>query len=321
MHILVTGGMGFIGSNFIRYHLKHYPQDEVINLDLLSYAANQLSLADITQLNYHFYQGSINDLTLVQEIIQQHQISLIINFAGESDVDRSLTKSDVFVQTNVAGVNNLINVALKENIPRFIQISTDEVYGSLPALEFAAEDAPLNPSSPYSATKASAELLLLAAKKSYQLGINIIRSANNYGPRQYQEKLIPKAIIAFLKGNEIPLFGKGLETRDWLYVNDNIRAIETVIHFGKIGEIYNVGTQKELSNFAVLQAIAKNLSGDSSLIRFTRQRPGHDQRYGVQTAKIKELGWQPEVDFGLGIKKTVTWYQTNRSWWDDKNYR
>lgn len=321
MHILVTGGMGFIGSNFIRYHLKHYPQDEVINLDLLSYAANQLSLADITQLNYHFYQGSINDLTLVQEIVQQHQISLIINFAGESDVDRSLTKSDVFVQTNVAGVNNLINVALKENIPRFIQISTDEVYGSLPALEFAAEDAPLNPSSPYSATKASAELLLLAAKKSYQLGINIIRSANNYGPRQYQEKLIPKAIIAFLKGNEIPLFGKGLETRDWLYVNDNIRAIETVIHFGKIGEIYNVGTQKELSNFAVLQAIAKNLSGDSSLIRFTRQRPGHDQRYGVQTAKIKELGWQPEVDFGLGIKKTVTWYQTNRSWWDDKNYR
>lgn len=321
MHILVTGGMGFIGSNFIRYHLKHYPQDEVINLDLLSYAANQLSLADITQLNYHFYQGSINDLTLVQEIIQQHQISLIINFAGESDVDRSLTKSDVFVQTNVAGVNNLINVALKENIPRFIQISTDEVYGSLPALEFAAEDAPLNPSSPYSATKASAELLLLAAKKSYQLGINIIRSANNYGPRQYQEKLIPKAIIAFLKGNEIPLFGKGLETRDWLYVNDNIRAIETVIHSGKTGEIYNVGTQKELSNFAVLQAIAKNLSGDSSLIRFTRQRPGHDQRYGVQTAKIKELGWQPEVDFGLGIKKTVTWYQTNRSWWDDKNYR
>ncbi len=321
MHILVTGGMGFIGSNFIRYHLKHYPQDEVINLDLLSYAANQLSLADITQLNYHFYQGSINDLTLVQEIVQQHQISLIINFAGESDVDRSLTKSDVFVQTNVAGVNNLINVALKENIPRFIQISTDEVYGSLPALEFAAEDAPLNPSSPYSATKASAELLLLAAKKSYQLGINIIRSANNYGPRQYQEKLIPKAIIAFLKGNEIPLFGKGLETRDWLYVNDNIRAIETVIHFGKIGEIYNVGTQKELSNFAVLQAIAKNLSGDSSLIRFTRQRPGHDQRYGVQTAKIKELGWQPEVDFGLGIKKTVAWYQTNRSWWDDKNYR
>lgn len=321
MHILVTGGMGFIGSNFIRYHLKHYPHDEVINLDLLSYAANQLNLADITQLNYHFYQGNINDFTLVQKIVQQHQISLIINFAGESDVDRSLTKSDVFVQTNVAGVNNLINVALKENIPRFIQISTDEVYGSLPALEFAAEDVPLKPSSPYSATKASAELLLLAAKKSYQLGINIIRSANNYGPRQYQEKLIPKAIIAFLKGNEIPLFGKGLEARDWLYVNDNIRAIETVIHSGKIGEIYNVGTQKEISNFAVLQAIAKNLSGDSSLIRFTHQRPGHDQRYGVQTAKIKELGWQPEVNFALGIKKTVAWYQTNRSWWDGKNYR
>lgn len=318
MQLLVTGGMGFIGSNFIRYHLSHYPKDQVVNLDVLSYAANPANLADLNQENYHFYQGDINDRDFVSHLVQQFKIDLIINFAAESAVDRSLTDSPTFIQTNVAGINHLIQVALKEKVWRLIQISTDEVYGSLPDFQFAAETAALNPSSPYAATKAAADLLVLAAHKSDHLGFNIIRSTNNYGPRQHGEKLIPKVITAFLAGKTIPLYGTGENRRDWLYVADNLRAIETVIHYGKIGEIYNVGTQKDYSNRNVIKTIAADLAQDLSQVQSVADRRGHDQRYGVQTAKIRALGWQPQVNFATGIKKTIAWYQANRQWWDGK---
>jgi dTDP-glucose 4,6-dehydratase len=307
VNILVTGGMGFIGSNFIDYHLIHYPDDLIVNLDVLTYAAND---KEITAGNYRFYQGNINDQNLVQEIVNENSIELIVNFAAETHVDRSIINPKLFVETNVLGVTSLLEVACQNKI-RIIQISTDEVYGSLSKGIYADESSILKPSSPYSATKASADLLVLSYSKTYDLDVNIIRSTNNYGPYQHSEKLIPKIITSFLELKKIPIYGDGKNVRNWLYVEDNVRAIEIVIHEGRTGEIYNVGTNDELNNLEIVSLIQNNLNETKNLVEYVPDRLGHDERYGIDSTKIKTLGWQPRETFNSGIKRTVEWYRGN----------
>ncbi|BDR57220.1 dTDP-glucose 4,6-dehydratase [Xylocopilactobacillus apis] len=319
MKILVTGGLGFIGSNFICYHQEHYPNDYIVNIDALTYASNTDNLAGINQNNYQFYNANILDQGLLQEIIQGSKIDLIVNFAAESHVDRSIDNPEVFVKTNVEGTFSLLELAYLDQL-RLIQISTDEVYGTLPPDEYALETAALSPSSPYAASKASADLLALSYHKTYGLKLNIIRSTNNYGPFQHLEKFIPKTITHCLSQKPIPVYGTGKNMRDWLYVEDNVRAIELVIHHGKDGEIYNVGANNEISNLEVVDSILKELGADRSLVNFVDDRPGHDLRYGVDVKKITALGWQQKYAFADGLKKTIEWYQTNPEWWNHGNH-
>ncbi len=316
-NILVTGGAGFIGSNFVRYMLNKYQDYKIVNLDLLTYAGNIKSLDDIKDNpNYLFVKGDITDNKLVDQIILDNKIDVIINFAAESHVDRSITNPDIFVKTNVLGTQNLLEVAKKYKIEKFFQISTDEVYGSLGKTGFFTEKTPLSPNSPYSASKASADLLVMAYHHTFGLNVNITRCSNNYGPYQFPEKLIPLFITNALDNKQVPLYGDGLNIRDWLFVEDHCSAIDTVLHKGKNGEIYNVGGNNEKTNKYITDTILKYLGKDSSLIKYVTDRLGHDRRYAIDATKIKEeLGWEPKYKFEQAIEKTIEWYLNNKAWW------
>ncbi len=316
--ILVTGGAGFIGSNFVRYMLNKYQDYKIVNLDLLTYAGNIKSLDDVKDNpNYLFVKGDIADNKLVDKIVSDNKIDVIINFAAESHVDRSITNPDIFVKTNVLGTQNLLEVAKKYKIEKFFQISTDEVYGSLGKTGFFTEKTPLSPNSPYSASKASADLLVMAYHHTFGLNVNITRCSNNYGPYQFPEKLIPLFITNALDNKQVPLYGDGLNIRDWLFVEDHCSAIDTVLHKGKNGEIYNVGGNNEKTNKYITDTILKYLGKDSSLIKYVADRLGHDRRYAIDATKIKEeLGWQPQYKFEQAIEKTIEWYLNNKDWWE-----
>ena len=316
-NILVTGGAGFIGSNFVRYMLNKYQDYKIVNLDLLTYAGNIKSLDDIKDNpNYLFVKGDIADNKLVDKIVYENKIDVIINFAAESHVDRSITNPDIFVKTNVLGTQNLLEIAKKYKIEKFFQISTDEVYGSLGKTGFFTETTPLSPNSPYSASKAGADLLVMAYHHTFGLNINITRCSNNYGPYQFPEKLIPLFITNALADKQVPLYGDGLNIRDWLFVEDHCSAIDTVLHKGKNGEIYNVGGNNEKTNRYITDTILKYLGKDNSLIKYVADRLGHDRRYAIDATKIKEeLGWQPKYKFEQAIEKTIEWYLNNKSWW------
>ena len=318
-NILVTGGAGFIGSNFVRYMLNKHQDYKIVNLDLLTYAGNIKSLDDVKDNpNYLFVKGDIADNKLVDKIVSDNKIDVIINFAAESHVDRSITNPDIFVKTNVLGTQNLLEVAKKYKIEKFFQISTDEVYGSLGKTGFFTEKTPLSPNSPYSASKASADLLVMAYHHTFGLNVNITRCSNNYGPYQFPEKLIPLFIINALDNKQVPLYGDGLNIRDWLFVEDHCSAIDTVLHKGKNGEIYNVGGNNEKTNKYITDTILKYLGKDSSLIKYVADRLGHDRRYAIDATKIKEeLGWEPKYKFEQAIEKTIEWYLNNKDWWEN----
>ena len=316
-NILVTGGAGFIGSNFIRYMLNKYKDYKIVNLDLLTYAGNIKSLYDIQDNpNYLFVKGDIADNKLVDEIVLEKKIDVIINFAAESHVDKSITNPDIFIKTNVLGTQNLLEVAKKYKIKKYFQISTDEVYGSLGKTGFFTETTPLAPNSPYSASKASADLLVMAYHHTFGLNVNITRCSNNYGPYQFPEKLIPLFITNLLNNKKVPLYGDGLNIRDWLFVEDHCVAIDTVLHKGKNGKIYNVGGNNEKTNRYITEVILKYLDKDESYIEYVQDRLGHDRRYAIDATKIKkELNWQPTYKFEDAIIKTIQWYINNKSWW------
>ncbi len=315
--LLVTGGAGFIGSNFVRYMLNKYKDYKIVNLDLLTYAGNIKSLDDIkNNPNYLFVQGDIADNKLVDKIVSENKIDVIINFAAESHVDRSITNPDIFIKTNVLGTQNLLEIAKKYKIEKFFQISTDEVYGSLGKTGFFTEKTPLSPNSPYSASKASADLIVMAYHHTFGLPVNITRCSNNYGPYQFPEKLIPLFVTNLMEGKKVPLYGDGLNIRDWLFVEDHCSAIDTVLHKGKIGEIYNVGGNNEKTNKYITETVLKYLGKDEKSINYVADRLGHDRRYAIDATKIKEeLGWQPKYKFEQAIEKTIDWYLNNKEWW------
>jgi len=315
MKIMVTGGAGFIGSNFIHYLLREYDDIKVINYDKLTYAGNLDNLKDIeNDARYHFIKGDICDKELVERVIKEYGIEQIINFAAESHVDRSITGPEPFIKTDVFGTFTLLEASRKFDIERYVQISTDEVYGSIKEGSFSEKDA-LNPSSPYSASKASADMLVIAYNKTYGLNTVITRSSNNYGPYQYPEKLIPVLIIRALHDKPLPIYGEGTNVRDWLYVEDNCKAIDLVRRKGKEGEIYNIAANDEWRNIDVAKLILQILNKPESLITFVKDRPGHDFRYSLKIDKIKALGWKPEINFPDGLKRTVEWYLNNEWWW------
>lgn len=320
MNLLVTGGAGFIGSNFILYWLDKYPQDKIINLDKLTYAGNLENLKSVEKNeNYQFVRGDICDPQIVNSLIKNYSISIIIHFAAESHVDRSILDPAPFIKTNIEGTYVLLEAALKNGKIRFHHISTDEVFGALPlnSKEKFNEKTPYNPRSPYSASKAASDHLVRAYSITYGLPVTISNCSNNYGPYQFPEKLIPLAITNLLEGKKVPIYGDGLYVRDWLYVLDHCRAIDLIIHRGKIGETYFIGgLTEDVSNLELIKKILKIMDKDESMIEFVKDRPGHDRRYAIDWSKIKkELGWQPTVDLETGLKMTIDWYQKNRTWW------
>lgn len=316
MKILVTGGAGFIGSNFIRYILSKYPHYHIVNLDKLTYAGNLDNLSSIEDhSNYQFVKGDICDSELVNRIVKDG-IDAIFHFAAESHVDRSIYDPAIFVKTNVLGTQVLLESALKFKIDRFIQVSTDEVYGSLGKEGSSTESSPLLPNSPYSASKASADLLVRSYFETFRLPVIITRCTNNYGPYQFPEKLIPLFITNALQDLSLPIYGDGLYVRDWIYVEDHCKALDTVLHQGKVGEIYNIGGGNEKTNLEITDLILKKLSKPKSLVKHVKDRPAHDRRYSLDCSKIgAELGWKPDAPFEEGISKTVDWYVTQKSWW------
>lgn len=306
--LLVTGGAGFIGSCFIRHILNKYTDYKVINLDALTYAGNIKNLSDIEKnSNYTFVHGNICDKNLVRELVSK--VDWVINFAAESHVDRSISSPEIFVQTNVLGTQNLLHAALESKIEKYLQISTDEVYGELEESGYFVETTPLAPNSPYSASKASADLLVRAYFETYGLPVLITRCSNNYGPYQYPEKLIPFFISKLAKGEKVPVYGDGLNVRDWLYVYDHCEAIDAVLHKGKVGEIYNIGGHNEKTNLEITKIILNAMGKDETSIEYVEDRLGHDRRYAIDNTKIQtQLGWKPSVTFEEGIKKTIKWY-------------
>ena len=316
MKILVTGGAGFIGSNFIHYMLNKHDH-EIINLDALTYCGNLENLKKVEQNpNYKFIHGNINDKELVLEIVKD-DVDTIINFAAESHVDRSIHSPDIFVKTNVLGTQTLLEVANDQGIDKYIQISTDEVYGSLPDEGFFTEKTLLKPNSPYSASKAGADLLVRAYSETYGLKTNITRCSNNYGPYQYPEKLIPLMINNALAGVSLPVYGDGLNIRDWIHVYDHCTAIDLVLNKGKSGEIYNIGGNNEKTNIEIVELILHTLNKPKSLISFVEDRLGHDKRYAIDSTKIQtKLGWKTQYSFETGLKETIEWYLDNKNWID-----
>lgn len=321
MKILVTGGAGFIGSNFIYYELDNYPNDEVICLDKLTYAGN-LETLEIAMKNpkFKFVKGDIADRAFVDELFASEKPDVVVNFAAESHVDRSIENPEIFLQTNVIGTSVLMDACRKYGNIRYHQVSTDEVYGDLPLDRpdlFFTETTPLHTSSPYSASKASADLLVQAYYRTYKLPVTISRCSNNYGPYHFPEKLIPLMIANALNDKKLPVYGKGENVRDWLYVEDHCSAIDLIIRKGKIGEVYNIGGHNERTNLEVVKTIIKELGKSEDLIEFVTDRPGHDRRYAIDPTKIhNELGWLPATKFDDGIKKTIDWYLTHKSWWE-----
>ncbi|RKL61643.1 dTDP-glucose 4,6-dehydratase [Thermoanaerobacteraceae bacterium SP2] len=316
MKILVTGGAGFIGSNFIKYMLKRHADYQIVNLDKLTYAGNLENLEDIEDNpNYSFIKGDITDRDKVEEIFETG-IEYVVNFAAESHVDRSIEDPGIFLKTNVIGTQVLLDASRKYGVKKYLQVSTDEVYGSLDETGYFTEDTPLSPNSPYSASKASADMLTKAYHHTYGLPINITRCSNNYGPYQFPEKLIPLMIINSLHDKELPIYGDGLNVRDWLYVEDHCSAIDMVLHEGKNGEVYNIGGNNEKANIEIVKLILRELGKPESLIKYVKDRPGHDRRYAIDSTKIQqELGWKPKYKFEEGMKKTISWYLENIDWW------
>jgi len=321
--ILVTGGAGFIGSNFIHYILKKYPDIHIINYDSLTYAGNLSNLKDIElNSNYTFIKGDICDKIQLNSVFETYKPDYIANFAAESHVDKSILDPETFIKTNILGVQNLLKLSLDHNVSKYIQISTDEVYGSLGETGYFTENTPLDPRSPYSASKASADLLTKAYSSTFGLPIQITRCSNNYGPYQFPEKLIPLIILNCLKGRKIPVYGDGLNIRDWLFVDDHCSAIDAVIKNGVVGETYNIGGNNEKTNIEIIKTIIsilqekipdKTISED--LITYVEDRKGHDRRYAIDSTKIKkELKWKPEVPFEIGLEQTVQWYLNNQKW-------
>jgi len=311
MKILVTGGAGFIGSNFVRYLLEKYPESEIVVLDKLTYAGRMENLQDVMG-KIKFVKGDICDEEDVEKAVKG--CNAIFNFAAETHVDRSIMESGVFVKTDVIGTHKLLEAARKHDVEKYIQISTDEVYGSIEKGFFKEGDL-LDPSSPYSASKGGADLLVNAYFKTYKLQTLITRSSNNFGPFQFPEKLIPVLIINAIHNKPLPIYGDGKNVRDWIYVVDNCEGIDFVFNQGKIGEIYNIASQNERMNIEVANFILKELNKPKTLIKFVKDRPGHDRRYSLDTTKIKKLGWKPKVSFELGLKKTCKWYVENSWWW------
>ena len=321
MKLLVSGGAGFIGGNFVHYILKHHPEDSVVCLDALTYAGNMETLAGaMDNPEFTFVKGDICDRKAVFSLFEEEKPDVVVNFAAETHVDRSIENPGLFLQTNVLGTGVLMDACRKYGIRRYHQVSTDEVYGDLPLDRpdlFFTEETPLHTSSPYSASKASADLLVLAYHRTFGLPVSISRCSNNYGPYQFPEKLIPLVIANVLGDKPIPVYGKGTNVRDWLYVDDHCRAIDLILRKGCEGEIYNIGGHNERNNLQVVKTILKELGKPESLITYVTDRPGHDRRYAIDPAKIhNELGWLPETKFEDGMSRTVKWYLENRPWWE-----
>ncbi|MBQ7129111.1 MAG: dTDP-glucose 4,6-dehydratase [Clostridia bacterium] len=322
MRILVTGGAGFIGSNFVYYELKNHPDDKIVCLDALTYAGNLHTLENAMQNdNFKFVKGDIADREAVYNLFEQEKIDIVVNFAAESHVDRSVENPEIFLKTNIIGTSVLLDACRKYGIRRYHQVSTDEVYGDLPLDRtdlFFTETTPIHTSSPYSSSKAAADLLTQAYHRTYGLPITISRCSNNYGPYHFPEKLIPLMISRALADESLPVYGKGENVRDWLYVEDHCSAIDLIIRKGKDGEVYNIGGHNERTNLEVVKTILKVLQKPESLITYVTDRPGHDLRYAIDPTKIhNELGWLPTTKFDDGIKKTIKWYLDNKPWWEE----
>lgn len=322
MTIIVTGGAGFIGSNFIFYMMKAHPDYRLVCLDKLTYAGNLSTLKSVLDMpSFRFVRGDICDRELVYSLFDEEHPDAVVNFAAESHVDRSILDPSLFLQTNIIGTSVLMDAARRAGNIRFHQISTDEVYGDLPLDRkdlFFTETTPLHTSSPYSSSKAAADLLALSYHRTYGLPVTISRCSNNYGPYHFPEKLIPLMIINALKGKSLPVYGQGINVRDWLYVEDHCRAVDLILHKGRIGEVYNVGGHNEMRNIDIVRIILRQLGKSEDLITFVEDRKGHDLRYAIDPHKISsELGWLPETTFEEGIRKTIKWYLDNESWWQE----
>lgn len=320
MNIIVTGGAGFIGSNFVFHMLKKYPDYRIICLDKLTYAGNLSTLAPVMDnSNFRFVKADICDREAVDKLFEEEHPDIVVNFAAESHVDRSIEDPGIFLQTNIIGTSVLMDACRKYGIQRYHQVSTDEVYGDLPLDRpdlFFTEETPIHTSSPYSSSKAAADLLVLAYHRTYGLPVTISRCSNNYGPYHFPEKLIPLMISRALADEELPVYGNGENVRDWLHVSDHCEAIDLIIHKGKVGEVYNIGGHNERTNLQVVQTILKALDKPESLIKYVKDRPGHDRRYAIDPTKIEtELGWKPKYNFDTGIAQTIQWYLDNEDWW------
>lgn len=327
--VLVTGGAGFIGSNFVKHMLENH-DNQIINLDSLTYAGNLENLKEVeAHPNYHFIKGDIRDRVLLEEIFEEYQIDTVVNFAAESHVDRSIVEPEIFLSTNILGTQALLDTAkkfwklkpedkysfeFKEGV-KYLQVSTDEVYGALGEEGLFTETTPLAPNSPYSASKASADMVVRAYYETFGMPINITRCSNNYGPYQFPEKLIPLMINNCLNNKSLPVYGDGMQIRDWLHVKDHCSAIDTVLHKGEVGEVYNIGGNNEKANIEIIKLIIKALGQHEDLIQYVKDRPGHDRRYAIDNTKITtKLNWKPSYTFEEGIKETVEWYLTHQDW-------
>ncbi len=322
MKIIVTGGAGFIGGNFVHYMLKKHPEDEIICLDALTYAGNMETLEPVmNNPKFKFVKGDITDRKLVFELFETEKPDVIVNFAAESHVDRSIEDPEIFLKTNILGTGVLLDACRQYGITRYHQVSTDEVYGDLPLDRpdlFFTEETPLHTSSPYSASKASADLLVQAYHRTFKVPVTISRCSNNYGPYHFPEKLIPLMIANALNDKKLPVYGKGENVRDWLYVEDHCHAIDLIIRGGRVGEVYNIGGHNERTNLQVVKTVIKELGKSEDLIQYVTDRAGHDMRYAIDPTKIKnELGWEPETTFDEGIKRTIKWYLDNKAWWEN----
>lgn len=319
--VLITGGAGFIGSNFVYHMLKEHPDDKIVCVDCLTYAGNMSTLAEaMKNERFVFYKTNICDRAGIYKIFETEHPDIVVNFAAESHVDRSIETPEIFLQTNILGTQVMMDACRKYGIGRYHQVSTDEVYGDLPLDRpdlFFTENTPIRTSSPYSASKASADLLVQAYHRTFGLPVTISRCSNNYGPYHFPEKLIPLTIANCLNDKPLPVYGEGLNVRDWLYVEDHCRAIDLIIHRGREGEVYNVGGHNEMRNIDIVKLICDYLGKTYSLIKHVADRKGHDMRYAIDPTKIHdELGWLPETKFADGIKKTIDWYLDNREWWE-----
>ena len=320
MKILITGGAGFIGANFVFYMLKEHPDYDIVCLDALTYAGNLETLEPAMKNDkFKFVKGDVADREAVFKLFEEEGFNVVVNFAAESHVDRSIEDPGIFLKTNILGTQVLMDACNKYGIDRFHQVGTDEVYGDLPLDRpdlFFTEITPITASSPYSASKASADLLVMAYHRTYGLPVTISRCSNNYGPYQFPEKLIPLMIANALADKELPVYGEGLNVRDWLYVEDHCRAIDLILHEGKVGEVYNIGGHNEMKNIDIVKLICKYLDKPETLIKYVTDRKGHDLRYAIDPTKIhEELGWLPTTMFADGIKKTIDWYLDNQDWW------
>ncbi len=316
--ILVTGGAGFIGSNYINSVLSERDDLKIVNIDKLTYAGNLENLKSVQDnKNYIFVKGDINNSELIDYLFQKYKFNFVVNFAAESHVDRSILGSEIFFTTNVIGTNVLLEASKRYGVEKFLQVSTDEVYGSLGATGLFTEQTPLSPNSPYSSSKASADMMALSFYHTYDLPVVITRCSNNYGQYQFPEKLIPLMIINALNNKKLPVYGDGMNVRDWIYVIDHNNAISLVLEKGKVGEVYNIGASREMPNINIIKLILNKLGKDESLIQYVTDRLGHDRRYAIDSSKIQnELGWSPKFDFENAMENTIDWYLDNKTWWE-----